>query len=43
MHLDTYMPSELILVSNDRLAQFWVGFRHVSYYERVDIDRFLTP
>ncbi|KAH6645387.1 hypothetical protein BKA67DRAFT_595757 [Truncatella angustata] len=40
---DTYMPSQLILVSYDRLAQFWMGFRHVSYYQRVNIDRFLVP
>lgn len=31
------------MVSHDRLAQYWVGFGHISYYERVDVDRFLDP
>lgn len=40
---DTYMESQLILVSHNRLAQYWINFRHVSYYQRVDVDRFLVP
>ena len=31
------------MVSHDRLAQYWVGFGHISYYERVQIDHFLDP
>ncbi|KAK3115257.1 hypothetical protein LTR53_005577 [Teratosphaeriaceae sp. CCFEE 6253] len=35
---DQYTPSQLIMVSHDRLAQFWEGFGHISYYQRVDVD-----
>lgn len=31
------------MVSHNRLAQYWVGFGHISFYERVDIDQFLSP
>lgn len=37
---DTYMTSQLILISHDRLAQYWETFGHVSFYQRVDIDEF---
>ncbi|KAH9892202.1 F-box domain-containing protein [Xylariomycetidae sp. FL2044] len=40
---DKYVPSQLILLSHNRLAQYWVGFGHISFFERVDIDQFLTP
>jgi hypothetical protein len=40
---DAYVESQLILMSNNRLAQFWIGFQHITFYERVDIDRFLVP
>jgi len=39
---DAFMKAELILVSHNCLAQFWVEFGHVSYYKRVDMDRFLN-
>jgi len=35
---DQYTPSQLILISHDRLAQFWEGFGHISYFHRVDLD-----
>ncbi|KAF1938325.1 F-box domain-containing protein [Clathrospora elynae] len=35
---DNYMTSQLILISHDRLAQYWETFGHVSFYQRVDID-----
>ncbi|KAF1923348.1 F-box domain-containing protein [Didymella exigua CBS 183.55] len=38
---DTYMTSQLILVSHDRLAQYWETFGHVSFYQRVDLDQFV--
>ncbi|KAF3004372.1 hypothetical protein E8E13_009884 [Curvularia kusanoi] len=38
---DTYMTSQLILISHDRLAQYWETFGHVSFYQRVNIDDFL--
>ncbi|KAK3321844.1 F-box domain-containing protein [Apodospora peruviana] len=40
---DKYIESQLLLISHDRLAQYWVGFGHISFFERVDIDRFLVP
>nr|OQO24186.1 hypothetical protein B0A51_07824 [Rachicladosporium sp. CCFEE 5018] len=42
---DQYMPSQLIMISHDRLAQYWEGFGegfgHISYYQRVDLDALL--
>ena len=38
---DTYMTSQLILISHDRLAQYWETFGHVSFYQRVNIDEFV--
>ena len=38
---DQYTPSQLFLISHNRLAQFWEGFAHISYFERVDIDALL--
>ncbi|KXJ86892.1 hypothetical protein Micbo1qcDRAFT_139744 [Microdochium bolleyi] len=40
---DKYMASQLILVSHNRIAQHWVGFGHISFFERVEIDQFLVP
>lgn len=40
---DKYIESQLLLLSHNRLAQYWVGFGHISFFERVDIDRFLVP
>ncbi|RDW87390.1 hypothetical protein BP5796_03084 [Coleophoma crateriformis] len=40
---DKYIESQLILISGDRLAQYWVGFGHISFYDRVNIDSFLSP
>ncbi|USP82256.1 hypothetical protein yc1106_09530 [Curvularia clavata] len=37
---DNYMASQLILISHNRIAQYWETFGHVSFYERVDIDSF---
>lgn len=37
-NVDQYTPSQLIMVSHDRLAQFWEGFGHISYYQRVDLN-----
>jgi hypothetical protein len=41
MRADTYMTSQLILVSHDRLAQYWETFGHVSFYQRVNLDEFV--
>ncbi|RDL33577.1 Uncharacterized protein BP5553_07945 [Venustampulla echinocandica] len=39
----TYIESQLIMISPNQLAQYWVGFGHISFFERVDIDQFLSP
>jgi hypothetical protein len=31
-----------MLISTDRLAHYWPELRHISYYQRVDIDSLLT-
>jgi hypothetical protein len=36
---DEFIPSQLIMISRNKLAQYWVPFGHISFYERVDIDR----
>ncbi|KAF2837087.1 hypothetical protein M501DRAFT_938699 [Patellaria atrata CBS 101060] len=38
---DKYIPSQLILISKDLMAQYWEEFGHVSMYRRVEIDSFL--
>ncbi|RMZ82985.1 hypothetical protein DV737_g1850, partial [Chaetothyriales sp. CBS 132003] len=35
---DEFIPSQLLLISHDRLAQYWVPYGHISFYNRVDID-----
>ncbi|TVY60727.1 hypothetical protein LSUE1_G009209 [Lachnellula suecica] len=41
--VDKYVETQLIMISHNRLAQYWVAYGHISYYERVDIDQFLSP
>lgn len=41
--LDRYIPSQLLLISEDRLAQLWVGYNHISFFQRVNTDQFLVP
>ncbi|KAK0736009.1 hypothetical protein B0T21DRAFT_172595 [Apiosordaria backusii] len=41
--IDSFIESQLLLISHDRLAQYWIDWGHISFFERVDIDRFLTP
>lgn len=31
------------MISPNKLAQYWVGFGHISFYERVNIDAFINP
>ncbi|KAJ5500261.1 hypothetical protein N7453_009312 [Penicillium expansum] len=40
-HDDTYIDSQLILISPDHMAHYWREMGHVSYYHRVDIDALL--
>lgn len=38
---DTYISTQLYLIDEDTIAQFWECWRHFSYYRRVDVARFL--
>ncbi|MCJ1353618.1 MAG: hypothetical protein MMC33_003605 [Icmadophila ericetorum] len=38
---DSYIPSQLIMINHDNLAQYWEDFGHVSYYTRINIDDYL--
>ncbi|KAK7738556.1 hypothetical protein SLS53_006076 [Cytospora paraplurivora] len=40
---DMYIDSQLLLISEDRLAQYWISEGHIAFFERVDIDKFLMP
>ncbi|KAK3995287.1 hypothetical protein QBC44DRAFT_320787 [Cladorrhinum sp. PSN332] len=40
---DRFIESQLIILSHDRLAQYWVEWGHISFFERVNIDEFLVP
>ncbi|KAJ4163605.1 hypothetical protein LMH87_005325 [Akanthomyces muscarius] len=40
-HRDKFIESQLILLSPNRLAQYWVGFGHISFFERVHIDELI--
>ncbi|KAL2755700.1 hypothetical protein ACRALDRAFT_2042004 [Sodiomyces alcalophilus JCM 7366] len=40
---DKFIDSQLLLLSHDKLAQYWVSFGHVNYFQRVDIDTLLVP
>ncbi|CAI7670406.1 unnamed protein product [Penicillium manginii] len=40
-HDDTYISSQLILVSTEYIAHYWQEMGHISYYRRVDIDTLL--
>jgi hypothetical protein len=39
---DKYIDAQLILTSHDRLAQYWFGMGHISFFERVNIDDFIA-
>ncbi|KAH8682649.1 hypothetical protein BX600DRAFT_479149 [Xylariales sp. PMI_506] len=41
-YLDSWMDTELFLISHDRIAQYWLDFDQIIYYQRVDIDRFTS-
>jgi hypothetical protein len=39
---DMFIESHLMLISHDKLAQHWLEFGHISYFQRVDIDSLLS-
>ncbi|KAK4121959.1 hypothetical protein N657DRAFT_600190 [Parathielavia appendiculata] len=41
--IDAFIDGELLLISPDCLAHHWIDMGRVSYFHRVDIDRFLVP
>ncbi|ODA79618.1 hypothetical protein RJ55_05212 [Drechmeria coniospora] len=40
---DKYVESQLLLISPNKLAQHWLGFGHISFFERVHVDEFIVP
>lgn len=39
---DKFIETQLILISPNKLAVHWVGFGHISFFERVNIDQLLA-
>lgn len=39
---DGYIPSRVILISADRIAQYWQPFGHISFYQRVELDKLMN-
>lgn len=39
---DSYIPSQLVLVSPDILAQWWMPYRYVVFYRRVNIEQYTS-
>ena len=35
---DEFIPSQLLMINHNTLAQYWVPFGHISFYQRVDLD-----
>ncbi|CAH0023942.1 unnamed protein product [Clonostachys rhizophaga] len=35
---DKFIESQLLLLSHDCIAQYWVELHHISYFRRIDID-----
>lgn len=38
---DEFIPSQLIMISPNKLAQYWVPYGHISCYERIDLDELI--
>ncbi|KAE8150509.1 hypothetical protein BDV25DRAFT_110305 [Aspergillus avenaceus] len=38
---DTFIESQLILISTDCIAHYWEAMGHISYFRRLDIDELL--
>jgi hypothetical protein len=36
------IDTQLIMISTDRLAHYWIELNHVNFFERVNLDD-LTP
>ncbi|KAI6781299.1 uncharacterized protein J7T54_004072 [Emericellopsis cladophorae] len=40
---DKYLDTELFIISQDVVAQYWKEFGHISFFERVNIAEYLNP
>jgi len=40
MQNEYYAPAQMFLLSHNRVAMYWQHLGHITYYERVDIDKF---
>jgi len=38
---DKYIPSQVILISADRIAHYWRPYKHISFFQRVDLDKLM--
>ncbi|KEF51422.1 uncharacterized protein A1O9_12571 [Exophiala aquamarina CBS 119918] len=38
---DEWIPSQLIMVNHNLLAQYWLPFGHISYYQRIDLEKLI--
>ncbi|KAI9779401.1 MAG: hypothetical protein M1839_007366 [Geoglossum umbratile] len=38
---DRFLPSQLIMISPNKLAQYWESLKCITFFERVNIERFL--
>jgi len=39
---DEFISSQLILINHNKMAQYWVPFGHISFFERIDIDQLMS-
>ncbi len=39
--VDEFIPSQLIMISPNKIAQYWVPYGHISFYERINLDELI--
>ena len=39
---DVYIPAQFLLISPNRIAMYWESLGHITYFERVDLDKFFV-
>lgn len=40
---EEWVPTQLVMINENRMAQYWRHFGYVNFFERVDIEQFLIP
>jgi hypothetical protein len=40
--IDAYIDTQIIMISPNKIALHWVELGHINYFEKVDIDQFVT-